>query len=104
MASTPNPDPYAGYDRKYDARSDQEWVKLILGSLKQITTPDGIKLVGACPRCKDEMDAFVPTAAEAGTYGFEERSVVVACNCRMPHENREAGTQGCGIYGKIDVQ
>jgi hypothetical protein len=105
MGNDPKSSRYADYDGRYEPRSDQQWVTELLDKSTRLDTPDGIKLIGDCPRCGDEMDAFVPTAAEAGVYEFEPgESIVVACNCQMPHENRAEGRHGCGIYGKIDAR
>jgi hypothetical protein len=95
---------YASYGGTYEPRSDQGWVSELLERFKRVDTPDGIKLVGECPRCSHEMDVFVPTAEEPGIYGFEPgESKVVECNCQMPHEHRADDRRGCGIYGKIDA-
>ena len=100
-------DPYTDYDDTWDVRADQHWLELLTERYPLVETPDGGKIAGECPRCKHAVDVVIPVEPAPGFYGFEgdddSVELVVLCNCEMPHEGREAGKRGCGIFGRLDV-
>ena len=75
--------------------------------------PDGVRLYGICPTCKDpsETRVVVVSVAPGAGAGAERKSVasdgkepvLVVCDCEGEHEGGPPGRRGCGRAGYLNL-
>jgi hypothetical protein len=109
---------YANYQGEFDPVEDQAWVADVL-ALPASRNPNRWRFRGKCSRCDHDIDIVLEIrsgqARPAVTAPPEALSTYVRrpakrtlaetiyCNCTEPHDQREKGEKGCGIYGNLTL-
>jgi hypothetical protein len=88
----------------YEDRSDEAWAGRVAATFDWKPLDEGWIYQGKCPRCDHAMYKSLTTVLYSDALRSAPMTLVVACNCDMPHEGRPDGRQGCGVYGGIQIE